>query len=154
MILPKISMNSFVSLVGLIRKHNLLEYAYISRMKKRRVSKLNKDFDTKRQKELAEEQRKDEQFFVNYNPLANSAFGVPGKLSEMPRIKWGPGRFGKDHIHHKEYKKIVFTGMDSEEEEYYNDAQREEEMEIAEDREIEEKEKLANIEQGDLYTVG
>ena len=72
----------------------------------------------------------------------------------MPRIKWGPGRFGKDHIHHKEHEKVVFTGMDSEEEEYYNEAQQEEEMEIAEDREIEEKEKVANIEQGEFYTVG
>ena len=82
-------MNLFVSLVRLIRKHNLLECAYISRMKKRQVAKLNKDFDTKQQKKLAEEQRQDEKFFVNYNPLANSAFGAPGKLSEMPRIKWG-----------------------------------------------------------------
>ena len=44
---------------------------------------------------------------------------------------------------------MVFTGIDSEEEEYYNDAQWEEEMGIAEDKEIEEKEKLANIEQED-----
>jgi len=90
---------------------------------------------------------------VNYNPLANSAFGAPGKLSGVLRIKWGQGRFGKDHIHHKEYEKMVFTTMDSGEEEYYNEAQQEEEKEIAEVREIEEKEELANIEQGDFLTV-
>ena len=45
---------------------------------------------------------------------------------------------------------MVFTGIDSEEEEYYNDAQWEEEMEIA-DKEIEEKEKLAILNKG---TVG
>jgi len=86
MILPKFPMDTFVSLVGLIPKRNLLECAYISRMKKHQVTKLNKDFDTKRQKELAEEQTKDKEFFVNYNPLANSAFGAPGKLSEMPKL--------------------------------------------------------------------
>ena len=75
MILPKLPMNIFVSLVGLIRENTLLECAYISRMKKRQGPKLNKDFDTKWQKELAEERTKDEEFFVNYNPLANSAFG-------------------------------------------------------------------------------
>ena len=81
-------------------------------------------------------------------------FGAPGKLSEIPKIIWSPGGLGKDHIHHwhKEYEKMVFTGMDTEEEEYYNETQREEEMEIAKDREVEEKEKLANIEQGDYYS--
>ena len=82
-------------------------------------------------------------------------FGAPGKLSEIPKIIWSPGGLGKDHIHHwhKEYEKMVFTGMDTEEEEYYNEAQREGKWKLQKIGKSKKKRNLQILNKG-IITVG
>jgi len=74
------------------------------------------------------EQDELDEFYKNYNPLLN-VVGEAGNLAEMPATEWGPGRFGKESIHPKDYEKALKTPLTKEEQEWVDQKTREDEEE-------------------------
>lgn len=81
-----------------------------------------------------EDEKAHQDFFKDYNPLDTAFAGIivskeRQKIRENADNNWGPGRFGKNPIHHKKWHETMFGPITEEEEEYMRRQEREDEME-------------------------
>jgi hypothetical protein len=85
-----------------------------------------------------EDEKAHQEFFKDYNPLDTAFAGVivfkeKQKVQENADKHWGPGRFGKNPIHHRKWHEIMSASLTEEEEEYIRRQEREDEMESDDD---------------------